>query len=198
MEFKQLAHVESMKCQLLGWLPIEIAAYQNRWKDVEIQLPDDPMHKIRLADLKSEETRAYKRKDYLTANKLYNMAASHDPENATLYSNKIICWLKMGEGMNALQDAQLCRMLRPDWPKACYREGAAYMFLKSSPPSSAQHQIQSRRRGVVSLEPAFSFFPSGAAFSSLAGLPVDLGGFEIIEDVSCCLNCLSGHLQEQQ
>uniref|UniRef100_A0A0E0JZY8 Uncharacterized protein n=1 Tax=Oryza punctata TaxID=4537 RepID=A0A0E0JZY8_ORYPU len=52
------------------------------------------------------------------------------PEDGTLYSNRSICWLKMGEGMEALTDAHLCRMLCPDCPKACYREGASHMFLK--------------------------------------------------------------------
>lgn len=48
----------------------------------------------------------------------------------TLYSNTSVCWLKMGKGMNALETAQVCRILRPDWPKGCYREGTAHMFLK--------------------------------------------------------------------
>uniref|UniRef100_A0A0E0G6S8 Uncharacterized protein n=1 Tax=Oryza nivara TaxID=4536 RepID=A0A0E0G6S8_ORYNI len=138
-----------------GFLPIEIAARQNRRKDVEILLPVtsripsvhdwsvdgmityvnkqvevDPFFKIRPADLKLEGNRAYMRKDYLTAAKLYNMAIEHDPEDMTLYSNTSVCWLKMGKGMNALETAQVCRILRPDWPKGCYREGTAHMFLK--------------------------------------------------------------------
>uniref|UniRef100_A0A0D3F5B4 Uncharacterized protein n=1 Tax=Oryza barthii TaxID=65489 RepID=A0A0D3F5B4_9ORYZ len=128
---------------------------ENRRKDVEILLPvtsripsvydwsvdgiityvnknvqDDPMYKIRPADLKLEGSRAYKREDYLAATKLYTMAMNLESEDGTLYSNRSICWLKMGEGMKALTDAHLCRMLCPDWPKACYREGAAHMFLK--------------------------------------------------------------------
>ncbi|EEE57022.1 hypothetical protein OsJ_06798 [Oryza sativa Japonica Group] len=138
-----------------GFLPIEIAARQNRRKDVEILLPVtsripsvhdwsvdgmityvnkqvevDPFFKIRPADLKLEGNRAYMRKDYLTAAKLYNMAIEHDPEDMTLYSNTSVCWLKMGKGMNALETAQVCRILRPDWPKGCYREGTAHMFMK--------------------------------------------------------------------
>uniref|UniRef100_A0A0D3F5C2 Uncharacterized protein n=1 Tax=Oryza barthii TaxID=65489 RepID=A0A0D3F5C2_9ORYZ len=138
-----------------GFLPIEIAARQNRRKYVEILLPVtsripsvhdwsvdgmityvnkqvevDPFFKIRPADLKLEGNRAYMRKDYLTAAKLYNMAIEHDPEDMTLYSNTSVCWLKMGKGMNALETAQVCRILRPDWPKGCYREGTAHMFLK--------------------------------------------------------------------
>lgn len=37
----------------------------------------------------------------------------------------------MGEGDKALEAAELCRMIRPGWPKACYRQGVAQMFLKN-------------------------------------------------------------------
>jgi hypothetical protein len=39
----------------------------------------------------------------------------------------------MGDGEGALSDALRCRMLRPKWAKACYRQGAAHMLLKVSP-----------------------------------------------------------------
>ncbi|XBJ10804.1 hypothetical protein VPH35_015601 [Triticum aestivum] len=58
------------------------------------------------------------------------MAIKFDPNNATLYSNRSLCWLHIGEGDKALLDASECRKLRPDWPKACYRQGAALMLLK--------------------------------------------------------------------
>ncbi|KAK3154139.1 hypothetical protein QOZ80_2BG0186670 [Eleusine coracana subsp. coracana] len=36
----------------------------------------------------------------------------------------------MGDGKKALQDALECREMRPDWPKACYRQGASLMLLE--------------------------------------------------------------------
>ncbi|CAN6340234.1 unnamed protein product [Urochloa humidicola] len=36
----------------------------------------------------------------------------------------------MGDGEGALSDAYQCRRMRPDWAKACYRQGAAHMLLK--------------------------------------------------------------------
>ncbi|CAN6272688.1 unnamed protein product [Urochloa humidicola] len=140
-----------------GNLPIEIAANENRRKDVEILLPvtsrisyvhdwsidgiisymeslpllkDDPVYRMKPADIKLEGRRAYKRKDYVTAAKLFFMAARHYPDDVTLLSNRSLCWLKLGEGDRALMDAQVCRMKRPDWPKACYLQGAALMLLK--------------------------------------------------------------------
>uniref|UniRef100_A0A0E0G6S9 Uncharacterized protein n=1 Tax=Oryza nivara TaxID=4536 RepID=A0A0E0G6S9_ORYNI len=54
-----------------GHLPIELAAYNNRRKDVEILLPDDPMYKMSPADMKLAASEAYRRQDYITAMKLY-------------------------------------------------------------------------------------------------------------------------------
>jgi len=53
-----------------------------------------------------------------------------DPGDASLFSNRSLCWLLMGDGQKALLDARECRRMRPDWPKACYRQGAALMLLK--------------------------------------------------------------------
>ncbi|KAL6634313.1 hypothetical protein ACP70R_026984 [Stipagrostis hirtigluma subsp. patula] len=141
-----------------GHLPIEIAAYEGRQKDVEILFPvtsripsvrdwsvdgilthvksmptdeDDPVYNMSPAELKLEGSKAYKRKDYSTAVKLYTAATMNgNSVDATLYSNRSLCWIKMGEGEKALFDADMCRCLQPDWPKACYRQGAAHMFLK--------------------------------------------------------------------
>ena len=55
-----------------------------------------------------------------------------DSGDATLLSNRSLCFIKMGEGDKALVDAEACRVMQPDWPKACYRQGAAHMFLKVS------------------------------------------------------------------
>nr|CAB3466411.1 unnamed protein product [Digitaria exilis] len=57
-------------------------------------------------------------------------AAEMDPLDATLFANQSLCWLRMGEGNRALTDAVKCRMMRPQWAKAWYREGAAFSFIK--------------------------------------------------------------------
>ena len=53
-----------------------------------------------------------------------------DPFNATLRSNSSLCWIRFGNGTQALKDAQACRMMRPGWAKGCHREGTALMLLK--------------------------------------------------------------------
>uniref|UniRef100_A0A0D9YSG5 Uncharacterized protein n=1 Tax=Oryza glumipatula TaxID=40148 RepID=A0A0D9YSG5_9ORYZ len=59
-----------------------------------------------------------------------SLAIALNPTDASLFSNRSLCWLHLGEGKKALMDAEACRMMRPDWPKACYRKGAALMLLK--------------------------------------------------------------------
>lgn len=53
-----------------------------------------------------------------------------DPADATLYSNRSFCHLKLGEAGDALCDANSCIRLRPEWQKGYYRKGAALMSLK--------------------------------------------------------------------
>ena len=65
-------------------------------------------------------------------------AIDFDPTDATLLSNRSLCWMRLGQAEHALADAKACRTLRPDWSKACYREGAALRLLQASshvPPS---------------------------------------------------------------
>ncbi|KAL7204845.1 hypothetical protein ACSBR2_017870 [Camellia fascicularis] len=57
-------------------------------------------------------------------------AIDFDPTDATLLSNRSLCWIRLGQAEHALNDAKACRALRPDWPKACYREGAALRLLQ--------------------------------------------------------------------
>ncbi|KAM0912094.1 hypothetical protein ACQ4PT_013045 [Festuca glaucescens] len=59
-----------------------------------------------------------------------NDAIDLDPSDATLFSNRSLCLLRQGNGHTALLDAIESRELRPDWPKACYRHGAALMSLE--------------------------------------------------------------------
>ena len=59
-----------------------------------------------------------------------HQATELDPNDATVLSNRSLCWLRAGQAERALEDAKACRALRPDWAKACYREGAAHRLLQ--------------------------------------------------------------------
>ncbi|CAN6244381.1 unnamed protein product [Urochloa humidicola] len=94
---------------------------------------DEPVDQQRIAELKAQGSKAVARKDFLSAAELYSMAMELDPDNATLFSNRSLCWLHIGKGgkpLLSLLDAYECKRRRPDWPKACYRQGKALMLLK--------------------------------------------------------------------
>lgn len=89
-----------------------------------------PEAKSKAAEAKSRANDAFKRKDFTTAVDAYTQAIDLDPTDATFFSNRSLCWLRLGQAEQALSDAKTCRALRPDWAKACYREGAALQLLQ--------------------------------------------------------------------
>ncbi|WVZ98546.1 hypothetical protein U9M48_043975, partial [Paspalum notatum var. saurae] len=107
----------------LGRLPVELAALNDCMEEVELlfplttPIPDVSNWSIEgvISHAKSENKKP--------------LAIDHAPD-AVLYSNRSLCKLMMGDGEAVLSDAYKCRMMRPDWAKACYRQAAAHMLLK--------------------------------------------------------------------
>ncbi|CAA0822881.1 ankyrin repeat family protein [Striga hermonthica] len=86
--------------------------------------------KKKAAEAKARADDAFRRKDFMAAIDAYTQAIDLDPTDATLLSNRSLCWIRLGQADHALADAKACKALRPDWPKACYREGAALRLLQ--------------------------------------------------------------------
>ncbi|XP_020540414.1 ankyrin-1 isoform X1 [Jatropha curcas] len=99
-------------------------------KDLPELVQVTPEVKRRAAEAKSRGDDAFRRKDFRMAVDAYTQAIDLDRSDATLLSNRSLCWLRLGQPDHALADAKACRELRPDWPKACYREGAALRLLQ--------------------------------------------------------------------
>ena len=85
---------------------------------------------------KSEEWKikgneAYHNKDYIAAIDFYTKAIRLRGDNETLWSNRSLCYLSMGKEYNqkALADAEVCRRLKPTWPRGCYRLACARLAL---------------------------------------------------------------------
>ncbi|XP_020700699.1 ankyrin-1 [Dendrobium catenatum] len=89
-----------------------------------------PEAKEKALEAKSRGDDAYKRKAYLEAVDAYTQAIDLNPDEPTLLSNRSLCWIRLGQAEQALADAKACRSLNPNWPKACYREGAALRLLQ--------------------------------------------------------------------
>ncbi|CAI0385698.1 unnamed protein product [Linum tenue] len=142
-----------------GMKPIEIAAFKNRPKAAEVLFPvsspnpdvlnwtydgikqyvdsDEQASKRDIICLeryllfKSRGKEAVTRNDYSDAVFWYTQASeAFPPDAAAMLSNRSLCWARLKEGEEALSDAHACMMLRPDWPKAYYREGIAWNLLK--------------------------------------------------------------------
>ncbi|VVA12921.1 PREDICTED: ankyrin-1 [Prunus dulcis] len=95
------------------------------------ELPEvTPEAKKKAAEAKSRGDDAFKTKDYNMAIDAYTQAIDMDPTDGTLFSNRSLCWMRLGQPEYALADAKACRALKPDWAKACYREGAALRLLQ--------------------------------------------------------------------
>ncbi|KAJ4789814.1 tetratricopeptide repeat (TPR)-containing protein [Rhynchospora pubera] len=140
------------------WLPIERAVMFSKWDIVEMLFPltspvpevhdwsvhgilqyvqsnafmekYDAIQKKDLADLKVKGADSFKKKEYLNAFSYYSKAIKIDSGDAALFSNLSLCSYRMGDGEMALSDALMALRLRPRWPKAYYRIGAAYMLLE--------------------------------------------------------------------
>ncbi|KAF0897455.1 hypothetical protein E2562_037354 [Oryza meyeriana var. granulata] len=83
----------------------------------------------RKAKLKLHGAKAVE-EDYAGAAIFYTEAIKLDPADATLYSNRSLCHLRSGRAQEALEDANACTRLRPEWTKGYYRKGSALMLLK--------------------------------------------------------------------
>nr|CAB3466408.1 unnamed protein product [Digitaria exilis] len=84
-----------------------------------------------IADLKIRGNEAFAKGYYAGALYFYGLALHILPRDATLLANRSLCWLRVGDGKNALSDAQQCRVIRPRWSKAWHREGSALRLLKN-------------------------------------------------------------------
>eukprot|EP01006_Ploeotia_vitrea_P050030 TRINITY_DN67403_c3_g3_i1.p1 TRINITY_DN67403_c3_g3~~TRINITY_DN67403_c3_g3_i1.p1 ORF type:complete len:570 (+),score=47.10 TRINITY_DN67403_c3_g3_i1:89-1798(+) len=73
---------------------------------------------------------AFKNGDFANAADWYSRAIALDPEEHTYFSNRSVSYLRLGRFHKALEDAQKCTKLRPDWAKGWFRVGEAYMGLK--------------------------------------------------------------------
>ncbi|KAM0823533.1 hypothetical protein ACQ4PT_070810 [Festuca glaucescens] len=91
---------------------------------------DEVSMEERIAQWKSRGKEAFAKEDYFNAMYYYDLVTQIDPYDATIFANHSLCWLRLKNGDKALEEARKCRMMRPRWSKAWYREGAALSFMK--------------------------------------------------------------------
>lgn len=78
---------------------------------------------------KAEGNQSFLKKDYKQAVGSYSQAIAADPTDAAFYSNRSACYMNLNDPEKALQDAVICRLLRPEWSKGCFRMATARLAL---------------------------------------------------------------------
>ncbi|KAG1672511.1 hypothetical protein FOA52_002820 [Chlamydomonas sp. UWO 241] len=81
-------------------------------------------------ELKAKGNAAFSAASYPEAIEFFTQAIAVDPKNHVLFSNRSAAKASLKEYDGALQDAQECVSLKPDWAKGYSRLGAAYYGME--------------------------------------------------------------------
>jgi len=85
---------------------------------------------VAAAELWKEKGNAlYRSRDFQAAVNAYSEALLLNKFDATYWSNRSLCYLGLDRPDEALSDAEMCRLLKPDWSRAHYRVAAARLAL---------------------------------------------------------------------
>ncbi|KAH0901505.1 hypothetical protein HID58_041008 [Brassica napus] len=79
------------------------------------------------SSLQKQRGKAHKQKQDDKTHSIFPSTLTH---KSYLLLKRSLCWLRLGQVEHALSDAKVCRELKPDWPKECFREGAALRLLQ--------------------------------------------------------------------
>ncbi len=82
------------------------------------------------AALKEEANAEFKKENYLSAAALFTKAIRLDPGNHLLYSNRSAALLKLQKVHKALEDAEACVKLKPDFVKGYCRMAAVFVSME--------------------------------------------------------------------
>ena len=93
---------------------------------------DSAVTKSNANELRQEGNDAAKREEYRKALDLYTKAIDLSSKDYRLYSNRALCYLKLGKPQNALHDCEECLTLKPHYSKALQRKAwALYEHVES-------------------------------------------------------------------
>ena len=93
---------------------------------------------------------AFKQKNFDTAIEHYTTAISETPTDHTIYGNRSASYLKINEFIKALEDAEKCIELKPDWSKGYQRKG------------NALHSMNQRAEALHTYKKGLELDPSNA------------------------------------
>ncbi|GFR49295.1 hypothetical protein Agub_g11317 [Astrephomene gubernaculifera] len=100
-----------------------------------------------MSSYKDQGNEEFKKENYLKAAALYTKAIKEDPQNAVLFSNRSAALLKLNKVTKALEDAEACISLKPDWEKGYFRKGAVLEALDKLQEALDVYQAAARLGG---------------------------------------------------
>ncbi|KAH9113207.1 hypothetical protein AeMF1_012562 [Aphanomyces euteiches] len=102
--------------------------------DEEVVLPDeipvDEAAQKKANELKDKGNAHFVKKEYNESIALYSEAIALTPRDPLLYSNRCAALTAAGKPQEGLKDIRIAKALKPDWPKALFREGQCLEALK--------------------------------------------------------------------
>ena len=112
----------------------------------------------------------FRKGDYNKAIECYTYATEMDPKNPVYFTNRSMCYFKMGEFPKSLRDAEKSISLNANWVKGYYRAGMAQLEMKQykealsnldkaaglepNTPAYAQAAADAKKRFYATLSPA--------------------------------------------
>ncbi|PWV02258.1 putative stress-inducible protein STI1-like [Trypanosoma cruzi] len=108
-------------------------------------------------ELKNRGNQEFSSGRYKEAAEFFSQAINLDPSNHVLYSNRSACHAALHQYLNALQDAEKCVSIKPDWVKGYVRKGAALHGLRRYEEAAAAYN-----KGL-SLDPSSAACTEGIA-----------------------------------
>jgi ankyrin repeat protein len=91
--------------------------------------PTSDEEKAKSAELKALGNSHFSKGEWEAAIEQYTAAIAVNPLDATYYSNRSACYLKVKKNQEALNDAVICRYLKPKWLKGCFRLSTARLAM---------------------------------------------------------------------
>ncbi|MES1917565.1 MAG: hypothetical protein MHM6MM_009276, partial [Cercozoa sp. M6MM] len=88
-----------------------------------------PRRRRKATSAKESGDRAYANGDLQAALRHYTRATTEEPNNARVYGNRSQVHLLLGAPHDALDDAEKCVQLEPQWPRAYFRQARALEAL---------------------------------------------------------------------
>ncbi|ETV90565.1 hypothetical protein H310_14690 [Aphanomyces invadans] len=102
--------------------------------DEPVEMPEaievDASAQANATALKDEGNKLFVQKKYVESIALYTQAIALAPRDPFLYSNRCAALLAANRAQDALRDVRISKALKPDWPKALFREGQCLEALK--------------------------------------------------------------------